>query len=64
MSKDADVYTSLKQVWLTVGVIAKDGTYAFTMPEAMGGSVYKDLTTGQILGQQTSAAQGNVQVSG
>ena len=64
MSKDADVYTSLKQVWLTVGVIAEDGTYAFTMPEAMGGSVYKDLTTGQILGQQTSAAQGNVQVSG
>lgn len=51
MSDDADSYARLKPVWAGVGTIEDDGTYIFRNILAMRGSVFKDLSTGEILGQ-------------
>jgi len=60
ISKEASIYPGLQQVWPSVGSIEKDGSYIFRNPGLMSGSVFKDLSTGQIIGKP--AAQGTVDV--
>ena len=50
LSPDANVYSLLKQVWLTVGSIEKDGWFVFRAAEIMG--VYKDISIGKIIEPQ------------
>ncbi|HCC42510.1 hypothetical protein A2473_02185 [candidate division WWE3 bacterium RIFOXYC2_FULL_42_13] len=50
MSPDVDVYTNLQNVWKSVGTIEQDGWYIFREMQQLGGAVYKDLTTGQTVG--------------
>ena len=69
LSEDASAYPALQQVWPTVGSVEIDGIFVFRKPEAMTGSLYKDLATGQVLGQaatqqeQQTADTGEVQVN-
>lgn len=44
----AEPYESLKQPWLTVGSIEKDGAYIFRDFTNWQGNAYKDLTTGKV----------------
>ncbi len=46
-SPEASLYTSLADMWSSVGKVASDGWFVFTSVEQMG--TYKDLTTGQIV---------------
>ena len=48
LSKDADVYPALKQIWQQVGSVEDDGTYIFRKLSDLG-VPYKDLTTGEII---------------
>ena len=47
LSKDAGVYTALKQIWPQVGSIEDDGTYVFRDVKQMGS--YKDLEKGEVI---------------
>jgi len=51
LSGDAGAYLQLERVWAGVGTIEDDGSYVFRNMGAMQGSVYKDLTTGEIKGK-------------
>lgn len=46
MSPDAKYYSSLMQVWPTVGTNETDGWYVFRSMTALGNVTYKDLSTG------------------
>jgi thiol-disulfide isomerase/thioredoxin len=70
LSQDASVYQALGQVWPTVGTVESDGMFVFRNPEAMTGSIYRDLSTGQIVGTTAApttapatAPAGDVQVN-
>jgi len=47
LSKDADAYPALKQIWQQVGSVEEDGNYVFREVTQMGS--YKDLTTGDVV---------------
>jgi thioredoxin-related protein len=47
LSKEANVYNTLTDVWKEVGSIEKDGVYVFRSVEGMG--TYRDLSSGQIV---------------
>ncbi len=49
MSKEANVYSTLKQAWLTVGSIESDGTFIFRKFDSTPGIIYRDLTNGSIV---------------
>lgn len=51
LSEDAIVYSTLRQVWAGVGSIEDDGSFIFRNILAMRGSVFKDLTTGELKGK-------------
>ena len=50
LSKDADFYPALKQIWQQGGSIENDETYVFREMSAMTNIVYKNLTTGEVVG--------------
>ena len=50
LSKDAEVYPALKQIWQKVGSVEDDGTYIFRKLSDLG-VPYKDLTTGETVKQ-------------
>ncbi len=52
LTGDMAEYPILKQIWSSVGSIAKDGAYVFTALESMG--TYKDLKTGKIVKPKTN----------
>ncbi len=56
LSKEANVYFSIKQVWATVGSIESDGAYVFRNLAKTPGLVYKNLATGQILNSTSPSA--------
>ncbi len=47
ISSDADAYSSLQNVWSTIGTIEKDGWYVMRSPDRIG--TYEDLTTGDVI---------------
>jgi hypothetical protein len=47
MSKEAEVYSSLSQVWPSVGTQEPDGWFVFRNIEALGSVTYFDLEAGQ-----------------
>ncbi len=47
LSPDASLYSSLVQIWPTVGTVDKDGWFVFRNVEIMG--TYKDLSSGKIV---------------
>ncbi len=49
ISGDVDVYTSLKQIWPSVGTV-DDGAYVFRNMQAIQGAVYKDLQNNTVVG--------------
>lgn len=49
LSPEADIYLTFKQIWGQVGTIESDGWFVFRAIEQMG--VYKDLSTGNVVGQ-------------
>lgn len=51
LAKEADIYTVLGSAWQSVGTIEDDGSYVFREITAMQGSIYRDLETGEILGE-------------
>ncbi len=50
LSKDADAYPALKQIWQKVGSVEDDGTYVFRKLADLG-VPYKDLATGEVVKQ-------------
>lgn len=50
LSKDADVYPALKQIWQQVGSVEKDGSYIFRKLSDLQ-TTYKNLTTGEVVKQ-------------
>ncbi len=56
LSKEANVYFSIKQVWATVGSTESDGVFVFRNLAKTPGLVYKNLTTGQILNSTSPSA--------
>ena len=62
MSPEADQYSNLKNVWKNVGTVESDGWYVFRQMQQLGGVIYKDLTTNQIVGKlQPSPTPSGVQ---
>ena len=59
LSKDADQYANLKNVWKSVGTVESDDRYVFREMARMGNVIYKDLATDQVIRptQPTGAAQ-------
>lgn len=55
ISGEVEPYYLLKQLWSNFGIVAEDGTYVFTNPNAFGKGSYRDLTSGEIV---TIAQQG------
>ncbi len=49
LSKDADQYVNLKNVWKNVGTVESDGEYVFREMQQLGNVVYKDLASNQII---------------
>ncbi|MBT7902665.1 hypothetical protein HN587_02305 [Candidatus Woesearchaeota archaeon] len=49
LDSGASAYSGLSDVWSSVGTVESDGTYIFRKIEAMNG-VYKDLSTGELVG--------------
>ena len=49
VSPEVDQYANLKSVWKSVGTVDKDGRYIFTEMSQLGGVIYKDLTSDQII---------------
>lgn len=49
ISPEVDQYTNLKGVWKGVGTVGQDGWYIFTEMGQLGGVIYKDLTSNQII---------------
>jgi len=54
LSPETDRYTNLKNVWQEgIGTVESDGWYVFREIQQLRGLVYKDLTTGRIVGKAT-----------
>lgn len=49
ISPQVSEYENIKSVWSQVGTIEKDGWYVFRQMEQLGGVVYKDLSSNQII---------------
>lgn len=49
LSPEIDQYPNIKDIWQSVGIVAKDGWYVFTGLEQLGNITYKDLTSGQVV---------------
>lgn len=61
ISPEVDQYANLKGVWKGVGTVGKDGWYIFTEMAQLGGVIYKDLTSNQVVrpASQPSPAPAN-----
>lgn len=59
-SSDLKEYPAIKQVWSQMGKVA-NGTYVFTRVDKLQGVRYKDLSTGEILGNATKAPEVTIQ---
>lgn len=57
LSPETDQYAGLKNVWRSVGTIEPSGWYVFREMQQLGGLIYKDVTTNQII---RSAAEPSV----
>ncbi len=49
LSPAADQYVGLKNVWKSVGTVESNGWYVFREMQQLGGLIYKDLSTNQII---------------
>jgi len=49
ISSEVSAYEALTQAWRQVGSIEDDGTYVFRQNAALGGVIYKNLDTGEII---------------
>jgi cold shock CspA family protein len=54
---DVSVYDPLAAIWPSVGSVEEDGVYVFRTMSAVRGSVYKDLSTGQVVTPQQPTQQ-------
>ena len=51
LSEGVSVYSQLAQIWASVGSVEEDDSYVFRNVANMGGIVFKDLETGELVGQ-------------
>lgn len=58
LSPGVEEYVGIKNVWQSVGTVESDGWYVFREMQQLGGIVYKDLATNQVVGK-TQANTGN-----
>ncbi|OGC52386.1 hypothetical protein A2982_00830 [candidate division WWE3 bacterium RIFCSPLOWO2_01_FULL_39_13] len=49
LSPEVEQYSNLKDVWKTVGTVESDGWYIFREMQQLQRSIYRDLTTNQII---------------
>ncbi len=50
LSEDASAYPTVAQAWQEAGTVEKDGKYIFRNVQLLQGAVYKNLTSGEIVG--------------
>lgn len=55
LSADAAAYPTLGQAWPQAGTIEKDGTFVFRSLQLLEGQIYKNITSGELLGKQEEA---------
>ncbi|PIY80479.1 MAG: hypothetical protein COY80_02740 [Candidatus Pacebacteria bacterium CG_4_10_14_0_8_um_filter_42_14] len=55
LSPDAKLYSNLANDWEGVGTVELDGQFVFREMQSLRGSVYKDLSTNQIVGKAETA---------
>lgn len=54
LSGDVNYYKNLGDVWAQVGTVEKDGTYVFRELKALQNAIYKNITTGELIGKTSS----------
>jgi hypothetical protein len=52
IGKQASAYALFSSIWKQVGTQEEDGSFIFRRNDALGGMKYRDLKTGEILGQE------------
>lgn len=49
MSPDVEEYAGIKNVWKSVGTVEADGWYVFREMQQLGGIIYKDLASNEVI---------------